>query len=206
MSGSYVVKERVCPRCGDEHTSHANVCRPCLRNRFHVCACGHGFRGSSLTCPRCVYRARKADRLCADCGKAYHGVLHSGRPQCAACYRASVPGARERAGDRRTRNRIKRPTGVSVALSWRSLWALGLRHCAYCGVRCNPGDSGQGLGDVGPTYPTLDHVTPLVLGGAHNASNAVLACFDCNNRKGNRIATGIWPATHAKLDRKAEGR
>lgn len=160
-----------------------------------VCACGRSFRSAGYRCARCVYQARKADRVCDDCGKAYHGVLHSGRPQCAACYRASVPGAQGRAADRRTRNRIKRPTGVAQALSWRSLWALGVRHCAYCGVLCDPDDKGQGLGDIGPTYPTLDHVTPLVLGGAHDVTNAVLSCFDCNTRKGRSTAQ------HAKLER-----
>ncbi len=46
--------------------------------------------------------------------------------------------------------------------------------CAYCGKR----------------FPkkmlSLDHIVPSSLGGGKSWDNLVTACFDCNNRKGNR--------------------
>jgi 5-methylcytosine-specific restriction endonuclease McrA len=37
-----------------------------------------------------------------------------------------------------------------------------------------------------PLYPTLDHVVPVSEGGAHTRANARLACWECNNARGNR--------------------
>jgi 5-methylcytosine-specific restriction endonuclease McrA len=34
---------------------------------------------------------------------------------------------------------------------------------------------------------TLDHVIPISKGGTHELSNLVLACYKCNNEKGNDI-------------------
>lgn len=38
-----------------------------------------------------------------------------------------------------------------------------------------------------PWAPTLDHITPLSLGGRHNYTNVQTAHFICNSRKGNRV-------------------
>ena len=46
--------------------------------------------------------------------------------------------------------------------------------CQYCGTRTDA------------SRLTLDHVTPRAQGGASVPENLVTACFECNNRKGNR--------------------
>lgn len=46
--------------------------------------------------------------------------------------------------------------------------------CAYCDE------------DVEADDRTADHVIPLSRGGAHSASNLVVACFMCNSTKSDR--------------------
>ena len=41
--------------------------------------------------------------------------------------------------------------------------------CAYCGHR--------------ESKLTMDHIVPLISGGAHDISNVVPACLDCNCKK-----------------------
>lgn len=46
--------------------------------------------------------------------------------------------------------------------------------CQYCGKRKSAGEL------------TLDHITPRAQSGRSTPENLATACFDCNNRKGNR--------------------
>ena len=76
------------------------------------------------------------------------------------------------------------------ALSWVALWEAGHRDCHLCGTTCDPADyrmvvnrAGREQKICGPRHPSLDHVIPLMRGGAHSATNAALACVDCNRRK-----------------------
>lgn len=52
--------------------------------------------------------------------------------------------------------------------------------CAYCG-------KGLTVQEV-----TMDHVVPVSKGGPTTWDNIVAACNDCNSRKGNKPATGVW--------------
>ena len=47
--------------------------------------------------------------------------------------------------------------------------------CHYCG---------RTLQLDGPLYPTKDHIVPRHRGGSNRLGNLVLACQDCNSRKG----------------------
>lgn len=78
-------------------------------------------------------------------------------------------------------------------VNWQSVAARDGLTCSYCAVTCDPTDGHHVLGRdganrwvCGPTYPTLDHITPVSLGGDHTMSNATLACNRCNKRKGAR--------------------
>jgi hypothetical protein len=56
--------------------------------------------------------------------------------------------------------------------------------CHWCGRhlvldRCNENP------DAGIYFATLDHVIPRSIGGLNNANNYVLACEDCNERRGS---------------------
>ncbi len=57
--------------------------------------------------------------------------------------------------------------------------AIRERDRDLCGI-CNK--------PVPPTERSLDHITPISLGGTHEPSNVQLAHRRCNSRKGNRVA------------------
>lgn len=50
--------------------------------------------------------------------------------------------------------------------------------CYYCGVQCTTAKTRQRL--------TIDHKTPVLRGGTHDAGNLVVACLLCNSRKGTK--------------------
>ena len=62
--------------------------------------------------------------------------------------------------------------------------------CYICGCRCNWADSKTkgGAFIVGETYPTIEHVVPISLGGADTWNNIRLACWKCNTVKGARVS------------------
>lgn len=158
---------------------NAKKIKPCETD-----ACTGTARNGSAYCSPCISVKHTANRLCVGCGKSYRGNLYLGHPVCVSC-RQDESGRRTRSEAwHRRRARQSSSLQVETYLSWRALWALGIRHCAYCGIECNPDD--KLYGHVGPTHPTLDHVVPLVLGGAHTRSNGVLACFKCNTKKGSK--------------------
>ena len=59
--------------------------------------------------------------------------------------------------------------------------------CRYCGA------------SAPDTTLTVDHVTPVALGGSHDPSNLVAACKDCNAGKASTSATR--PASAAAASR-----
>lgn len=79
-------------------------------------------------------------------------------------------------------------------LTWRRVAERDGMECAYCPTVCDPEDyttstrkNGAKHKAIGPTHPTLDHIVPLVRGGAHSMDNAVLACRRCNAEKGAMV-------------------
>lgn len=155
------------------------------KTRSTCSGCLKEFKGQGTKCPACSHKTRATPKICIACGKTYQRALAPGGVSlCAAC--RLTPEQKQHRIDLVVRRQILKK-GASEAeydLSWRSLWAQGIYYCAYCGVRCDPDD--KQYGHIGPTYPTIDHVTPLSLGGAHTRANSVLACFTCNARKGAR--------------------
>jgi len=67
----------------------------------------------------------------------------------------------------------KTPHNV-VAFSRRNVFKRDAFMCQYC--NCRPGSEEL----------TIDHVLPRAQGGTSTWSNCVLACVECNHRKGNR--------------------
>ena len=95
----------------------------------------------------------------------------------------------------RYRARRRGADSIETGVSWRTAAARDGLACSYCSVLCDEADGyyvaardGASRWVCGPTYPTLDHVVPVSLGGRHSMDNAVLACLDCNKRKGARVA------------------
>lgn len=94
----------------------------------------------------------------------------------------------------RRRARVANSPVIESGLSWRSLWAEGLRDCYLCGITCNPNDyckatnrAGWEQHISGPTYPSLDHIQALANGGEHSRANVAMACSNCNRRKHSKV-------------------
>lgn len=76
--------------------------------------------------------------------------------------------------------------------------------CVYCGKAV-----AQDQPQPHPDAPSRDHFIPTSRGGSRGAKNTVLACYDCNQKKGNMdprliLLTWLWlnPASfHAALER-----
>lgn len=73
-----------------------------------------------------------------------------------------------------------RPNAKAVR-KFRRLWIdfYGF-HCAYCTVDCT-------------NSSTIDHLIPLSRGGGNTRDNMVLACHDCNEKKGSKLLTEFRP-------------
>ncbi len=64
----------------------------------------------------------------------------------------------------------------------RKLMKRQQRKCCYCS---------QWMRDYGPATDnraTIEHVRPLSLGGTDEIGNLKLACWTCNNQRGNLLA------------------
>ena len=71
----------------------------------------------------------------------------------------------------RLRRYIRRPRAHPVPFNRRNVLRRDFYTCQYCGAQ---------------RELTLDHVTPRSRGGRHAWENVVIACRDCNQRKGSR--------------------
>lgn len=76
-------------------------------------------------------------------------------------------------GQTKTTHRKRRYRGVK-----NRKWAVeSNRRCHWCKVPF-----------VEFSECTADHVVPISLGGSNGDDNIVLACHDCNNRRGNKVS------------------
>jgi hypothetical protein len=55
--------------------------------------------------------------------------------------------------------------------------------CHLCGEKTIPSLRGR----VHPKAPQLDHIVPIVAGGAHSYKNTACACLQCNLSKGSKL-------------------
>lgn len=58
-----------------------------------------------------------------------------------------------------------------------NIWLRDKGRCQYCGTKCPLDGEGKF---------TYDHVIPAAMGGTRRWENIVVACYDCNQRKGGR--------------------
>lgn len=65
-------------------------------------------------------------------------------------------------------------------------------HCAYCEQKVLSPEEAKTSGPTEYRTPTVDHVIPRSRGGVNNIANKVMACADCNTRKGNKLPDGEW--------------
>lgn len=118
----------------------------------------------------------KAPRLCAICGTTFNS-WHPGATICSDECRD------QRLKERRdTRRALERDAFVARVYRKKVFEADGYR-CHICHKMTKRTEVVPH-----PLAPTLDHVTPLSLGGKHEPSNCRTAHFLCNSKKGHRGA------------------
>lgn len=61
-------------------------------------------------------------------------------------------------------------------------------HCAYCTVDCSEN-------------PTIDHLKPLSRGGGNTIDNLVISCYNCNQKKGNKLVEEFKPLILKPIER-----
>ena len=113
-------------------------------------------------------------RTCPRCGT----VFHSTRPRDVYCSRTCSD--REWSGS--VRHRVRKYGGeYEQGITLGKLVRRDGMRCYLCGKECDWND--RRWGNLGPDYPTIDHVIPLAKGGGHTWSNVRVACARCNSDK-----------------------
>jgi 5-methylcytosine-specific restriction endonuclease McrA len=87
-------------------------------------------------------------------------------------YNKANPAIRQACHARRRAREMQAPVRDFTAQQWVMMKNLSDHRCVYCGRKM------QRL--------TMDHIIPLVHGGAHTWSNIVPACKSCNSSKRDR--------------------
>lgn len=112
-----------------------------------------------------------------------------------AAYRAKTADARAsalaawKAANRekvREYQRRRRAAGYGLPAQTLDLDALWQSSGGTCGICAGPID--RRLKWPHPDSPSIDHILPLSMGGAHEQENAQWAHLACNLRKGNRLS------------------
>jgi len=89
------------------------------------------------------------------------------------------------ASEQKRRARKQRASGAGYSVQdIARLLILQNGKCVYCSVSFSES-----------VRHTVDHVTPLSKGGAHDLQNIVLACGPCNSRKGARSVEAVFRRT-----------
>lgn len=157
-----------------------------------------GKKPYEVNCPECSKPKQKPKprrrhhlrrRGCAWCGDAF---MAEGREiYCLrdCCKQANKKQIRERNKRLGLNSCVKRAKHYGVAyelgITLDKLVKRDGNRCHICGGECDRSD--KAYGNVGPMYPTVDHVVPLSKGGTHTWGNVKLAHFQCNSEKGARL-------------------
>ncbi len=126
------------------------------------------------------------ERVCKDCGKPFIPKIETQVYCCKACYERKKNRAHGRK-HKKKRNKMARDRRVNPeSVSLAAVYERAQGRCWICGRKCSFDDYKiiEGREYCGPSYPTRDHVRPIREGGKTNFDNVLLACWECNNRKG----------------------
>lgn len=114
-------------------------------------------------------------RTCKECGK----IFYSQYPTQVYCDKQCNTKHHRKGHDKR----IPKSQIVDTDVSLIRLYKRDGGKCYLCGCKCDFNDwrvSKSGYGYPGDTYPTRDHVIPVVMGGEESWENMRLACWKCN--------------------------
>lgn len=128
---------------------------------------------------RMLKRVKKLHR-CPVCGAVTDNKIY--------CSTKCYAKASEAAKDANRRKKIQSAL-VDKGINLEDLFKRDNGICAICGGKCDWSDHtyrGRYF-VVGKTYPSIDHIIPLVKGGEHSWANVQLAHHRCNSAKGAKI-------------------
>lgn len=173
------------PRSADGRRKRAHACRICGKVRQ-----SSGRDGMCRTCFG-LHRAALKARTCVVCGVLFiprnrHSVtcgVACGKArsrQAAEAKRTSTESVRV-ARRRSSALRRKRIGTTQRKGRWRLIGPRDEWRCWLCGHTVD-----AEIKHPHPMSPSVDHVQPIVLGGADTDDNLRLAHFSCNSRRGDR--------------------
>ena len=130
------------------------------------------------------YSIAPIKRTCPDCGKEFE--THN--PDKIFC--SKTCGHRNRGTKKTDIRRMRSHRAYKANIPLRRLYERDGGICYICGCKTDFDDytvNHDGYRVFGDTYPTRDHIIPLVKGGTHSWENVKLACFHCNSIKGGKL-------------------
>jgi len=149
-------------------------------------------REALKTIERNKRKTQSAFRFCGDCGLV---ILTGQKKFCDDCLikhekRVQQTYSREqsRRADMKRRARMRK-VKHDKGLTKEKLYERDNGICYLCGRVCdwNDGKWENGVFKVGKTYPTVEHLVPIIKGGNDTWDNVKLACVSCNARKGTKV-------------------
>ncbi len=129
-------------------------------------------------------RERQKEKICVVCGQSFKAKCSHQICCSPECSRRRLNGIH----DKRLSRYGQKENGITLAKLYRRDRGI----CYICGRTCDLKDKitdERGTIICGNTYPSIDHVIPLSLGGPNTWDNVKLACRGCNTAKG--AASGV---------------
>ena len=118
-------------------------------------------------------------RVCPICGEEFQADIRYGKRYCSKECAKQVQRNRDRKRHDKRIPRERRKDRIDL----KRLFDRDGGECYICGCTCNFDDwrtAASGHPYPGETYPTIDHVLPVALGGYDAWDNVRLACWKCN--------------------------
>lgn len=158
----------------------ADGCRkPFLKRLPHQRFCSGDCRNGVHNQAGWARRRDSASRTCELCGSSFVPGYGSRRIKYCSVACGAAAKRKIRSGST-NRRRAAKFGSVYEAVNKRKVFERDGWQCYLCGVSTPKHLSGT----KEPNAPELEHVIPLVLGGAHSYENVRCACHKCNRAKG----------------------
>lgn len=205
VRGANLRSTRPVRSCGCSYTDHHHISmwnngvwKRIDKDTIECCKCGAhkpiGKRTSSYKTPcKCSFVSKRKPRInhCRTCGAEIDKYLK----KCDACKEehrlAMLPAKRSRrnASGRLREARAKANGKIDWTVNLQELISRDQSICALCGELVDVNDyvMRDGVFIAGNSYPSIDHIIPLSMGGTHTWNNVQLAHRVCNSVKGSAI-------------------
>ena len=149
-----------------------------LNDKTHICsACGKSFSIADYMKDCDLKQIQHNPKYCSDACKR-RATHRRGKE------REKLSGNFD-GGNHRHRAR-KYGVAYESGITLKKLWKRDGGICQICGKPCDWNDRSWNK-YCGPTYPSDDHIIPMVKGGPHTWDNVQLAHMMCNSEKGDTI-------------------